>query len=85
MAESKARDRLARAWEQALRLPDHRKAAVIEYIEFLASRDDADDVWEPDAEDEAALQAWLAGEGDESVPWEEVMRESRELGDRVLD
>jgi len=85
MADSKVKDRLARAWEQAQRLPDHRKAAVIEYIEFLASRNDEDDIWVPDAEDEAALQAWLAGEGDESTPWEEVMRESQELGDRVLD
>ena len=85
MADSKVEDRLARAWEQAKCLPDHRKAAVIEYIEFLASRDDADDVWEPDAEDEAALRAWLAGEDDESTPWDEVMRQSRELGDRVLD
>ena len=83
--ETKAPDRLARAWELALSLPDHRKAAVIEYIEFLASRDDADDVWEPDEEDEAALRAWLSGEGDDSVPLEEVMRESEELGDRVLD
>jgi len=85
MADTKVRDRLARAWEQALRLPDHRKAEVIDYIEFLAWRDEDDDIWEPDEEDEAALRAWLSGQGDDSVPLEEVMRESEELGDRVLD
>ena len=83
--QTKAPDRMARAWELALNLPDYRRAAVVEYIEFLASRDDEDDVWEPDEEDEAALQAWLSGVDDESVPLEEVMRESEELGDRVLD
>ena len=83
--ESGANDRLARAWERVQTLPAYRKVAVAEYIEFLASRDDDDDIWEPDEEDEAALQAWLSGEGDDSVPWEEVKRKSRELGDRVLD
>ena len=85
MAEAKARDRLARAWEQAQRLPDHRKAALIDYIEFLASRSDEDEIWQPDPEEEQAIRAWLAGEGDDGVPWEEVKRRSRELGDRVLD
>jgi len=54
-------------------------------MQFLLWQEDDDDVWEPDEEDEAALQAWLSGVNDHSVPLEEVIRQSEELGDRVLD
>lgn len=46
---------------------------------------DADDIWEPDAEEAEAIRAWLAGQGEEGVSWEEVKRRSRELGENVLD
>jgi len=80
-----AEERLARAWEQARNLSVYRKIALIEYIEFLLWQDDDDDVWEPDEEEEEAVQAWLDGEREPGIPWEEVKRKSRELGDRVLD
>ena len=83
--EGKAPDRMARAWELALNLPDYRRAAVVEYIEFLASREEQDDVWEPGPEEDEAIRAWLAGEGEPGIPLEEVMRESEELGENVLD
>ena len=76
--ETEARDRLTRAWESALTLPDERKGQVADYIEFLMWCDEDDDVWEPDEEDEAALEAWRTGVNDQSVPFEEVVRESRE-------
>jgi len=38
MPDSRTDNRLARAWEKALQLPDHRKAELIDYVEFLASR-----------------------------------------------
>jgi len=86
MAETKTKgpDRLEQAWKLAVGLPDDRKSQVADYIEFLAWCDEDDDVWEPDEEEEEAVRAWLAGEGEPGIPLEEVMRESEELGDNVL-
>jgi len=78
-------DRLAAAWEKARRLPDFRKDELVDFIEFLQTRADEDDVWEPDEEEEEAVRAWFEGERPPGIPWEEVKRQSRELGDGVLD
>ncbi len=75
-------DRLRAAWEKARRLPDFRKTELVDFIEFLESREDEDDI---DAEDAQAVRDMLAGRDRADIPWEDVMRESRELGDRVLD
>lgn len=85
MSATTADDRLAAAWEKARRLPDYRKDELVDLIELLTSwaeDDDEDDLGDEDAE---ALRALLRGEDRADIPLEDVMRESRELGDRVLD
>jgi hypothetical protein len=85
MSATTADDRLTAAWEKARRLPDYHKEELVDFIEFLESRveDEADEDLED--EDVAAIRAVLTGEERADIPLEDVMRESRELGDRVLD
>jgi len=75
-------DRLAAAWEKARRLPDFHKHELVDFIEFLETRADEEDI---DEEDVRAVRDVLEGRDRADIPWEDVMRESRGLGDRVLD
>jgi len=77
--------RLEEAWEKAKRLSEFRQMELADFIEFLAAREEQDDTWEPDEEEKKAIERWFAGDRSDCIPWEQVKRESRELGDRVLD
>lgn len=86
MSATTADDRLAAAWEKARRLPDYRKDELVDLIELLTSWAEDDDGEEAlSAEDAEAVHAVLRGEDRADVPLDEVMRESRGLGNRVLD
>ncbi|MEA3400995.1 MAG: hypothetical protein U9R79_07060 [Armatimonadota bacterium] len=85
MGTSGADKRLEKAWERAQQLPDFRKLELIDFIDFLMYQDEEDEVLGLSEEDIQAVEAVLSGEEKADIPWEQVKRESRELGDRVLD